>query len=145
MGGLIGVNGASVPITIGLQLDDVERRRWTEPPTMAPGATRTEAIIDTGAEMTVITPAIAQALLFERPIRTVRLATVSGRAASQPVHPVRVTIGPADTSARPIELSVVVAELVTSLHGCLLGRDLLAFCELTWSGPNHAWELMLPA
>lgn len=112
---------------------------------MAPGPARTEAIIDTGAEMTVITPAVAQGLLFDRPIRTVRLAAVSGQAASQPVHPVRVTIGPVGTSARPIELSVVVAELVTARHDCLIGRDLLAFCELTWSGPEHAWELVLPS
>ena len=111
---------------------------------MVPGPTRTDAIIDTGAEMTVITPHVAEALLFDQPLRTVRLAAVASTASAQPVHPVRISVGPPGGMARPIDLSVVVASLVTARAGCLIGRDLLASGKLEWDGPASRWELVLP-
>jgi len=141
--GSIGVNGATVPVAIGLRPDDIERRRWSDPPVMVPDPARTEAIIDTGAEMTIITPEIALLLRFGRPIRTIRLSTVAGGTAAQPVHPVSISLGKPGVSIRPIVLSVVVARLATARHGCLIGRDLLGLIDFHWAGPSQSWSIEL--
>lgn len=111
---------------------------------MAPGATRTTAVIDTGAEMTVIRPTVAQALLLSDPIRRVPLAGVAGIPQMAPVYAVRLVVGEPGNASAPINIAAVVAELVGDQHGCLLGRDVLRYGGLAWYGDAHHFQLVLP-
>lgn len=141
--GRVGRLGAQVEVEVALQQRDVEARRWAEPPQAAPTPVRANAVIDTGAEMTTIRPSVAQSLLLERPVRTVPLAGAN-TTREAPVFAVRLAVRSDAVMTASFDLLVVVAPLIDGPHDCLLGRDVLGFGELRWTGTESTFELELP-
>ena len=98
-------------------------------------------MIDTAAEKSGITGAIAQALAA-RPIGRNRVRTPAG-LMDRPVYAITVTVGSdLPVSADPIDLDVIEVD-IEGAH-MLIGRDVLSRGELVWYGPDARFELVLP-
>lgn len=112
-----------------------------DPALRLPSTIRTNGLIDTGAEMTVISEASIRGMGLE-PIRTTYLAGVGSEDHQVPVFAVSLVIGPPDARAPAIEMSVAGAKL--SGPTCLLGRDILDRGGLIWDGRRSRFRLVLP-
>ncbi|MEL6894056.1 MAG: aspartyl protease family protein, partial [Actinomycetota bacterium] len=131
-------------VQISLPRSEVQARIWEDPPRMVPGPVRATAVIDTGAEMTTVRPQTAEALLFDRPVRTVPLAGAN-TTQEAPIYAVSIAVGPPHNTSVSFELNVAVAQLIEGPHDCLLGRDVLQRGGLAWYGDASEYQLVFPA
>ena len=112
-------------------------------PRALPTPIRVRGVIDTGAEMSTITPTVAGRLDFDQPLRIVPLAGANSTQLAN-VYAVQMHVGPLDASSGPIATSVVVASLVDAEHDCLIGRAVLSRGELHRNGRDSTYGLVLP-
>ena len=132
----IGSEGAFVDVVMTLPAYEVHRRQIENRPLPLPLHGR--ALIDTGAARTIISDDTAQALFIE-PSRSVVLRTAHGDSSAE-VYSIAVSLtDPSTGRAGTFELDAVRA----AITGCqmLLGRDLLRFGDLRWSGRESVAEL----
>ena len=118
--------GLSVPIAYS---------RWGGPP----GTWR--ALIDTGSDMTAISPGVVVALHPMR-IGTQPVARPGGGAVACDTYDVRLRIGGHATAGRWFELEAVEAQPATPDIDVLVGMDLLLRIDMIWRGSLRRLVLM---
>jgi hypothetical protein len=113
---------------------------------MVPVRVRVRGLIDTGAEITCIDPAIRVALELEATGRLFPRVPF-GPSQGRPCNAFRVSLAvlhpggnPADSLTRPVWM---VAELPVAHTGAevLIGNDLLDECEFLRDGPGQSFSL----
>ena len=96
------------------------------------------ALIDTGAQRTVVSPAAIQRLGLKQ-TGTIRLAHVGGIEGDFALYAVVLRFPRAKLTSREIEITAI--ELAHPLVHCLLGRDVLSRWTFTYMGPAGTWGI----
>jgi hypothetical protein len=111
-----------------------------------PGPVEVEALVDTGASMTVVEEGTLQVLGLD-PAGEFEVHTASTGAAPvrRNVYKVEVSLAEAVTGTLADNLEVVAADDLSGLGvGALLGRDVLGRLVFTYDGPNDTFTFDIP-
>lgn len=123
----IGVDGVSVPVSIRPTADD-ESLGFGTPRTF-------DALIDTGADATAISPAVVARVGFRR-FGSISVNRVGGPVPARSFV-ARLKIGPLQTTSEPwVDLEVVEAAPASPDVDVLIGRDFLSHLSLLYDGPR---------
>ncbi len=101
------------------------------------------ALIDTGAAITAINPRLAQSCgLIQRSRKRIHVPGDVGRtdAKEYPEFSASLHFAEADLAGFRV-LGIVACPIFESRFSCLLGRDILKFWELTYSGPSGQFSI----
>ena len=137
--GEIGAVGAVVEVELGLTREEIEHRR-IDNRSISTGF-RGRGVIDTGAEASVITGAVVQALAIT-PVRHATVLTTMGQVRAA-AFTILVTVGPGYKEP-PDPLPVQAYEGLIDAGDILIGRDILNLGELVWKGQEQRFSLSLP-
>jgi hypothetical protein len=97
------------------------------------------ALIDTGASMTNVDVGILQGLGLS-PTGTVAVATPSATSVQQPTYACVLSFP--GTPLPPFPFNVVIGSQLAGFGvAALIGRDVLAFCQLVYNGPEGFWTI----
>ena len=119
--------------------EEVEQRRIDN--RLAPSGFRGRGIIDTGAEGSIITAKVVQALGIV-PVRYATVLTTLGQARVA-VYDVSIAVGP-DQQNPPDPFPIRTYEGEVVACDMLIGRDILNRGELIWKGQEQRFSLALP-
>lgn len=129
--------GPVLPVEIAIPTDLATALQASQTPIPPPHVGF--ALIDTGASIT----SVDEQMLIGLGMNPTSVATISTPSAVNVQQPVYACIlSFPGTPLPPIPFNEVVASSLTAL-GCsaLIGRDILAFCQLVYNGPEGFWTL----
>jgi hypothetical protein len=136
---MIGSDGPVIDLTVSVGLT---WQQFAAHGTPVPSPTTVRALIDTGADLSVVHPQILQQLTA-RPTGSVRIrrpgAGMGYRLAT--LSDVQLSIGGAGPAAHWISTPVIGAPPSTPTVFALIGRDVLAHCTLYYNGPRGELNL----
>ena len=101
--------------------------------------TETEALIDTGAQRTVLAPEAVQRVGLSK-INEADVRVVGGIVVKAGVYVASLQFPYCPLSAIEV-IEVSCCELPHPLYRCLLGRDVLSRWIFTYDGPVGTWEI----
>jgi predicted aspartyl protease len=132
------LHGPRLKITIGPPLLNLEGRNRTTSVSDAVRFTETDALIDTGAQRTVVSPeAVRRAGLSK-----INEADIRGVGGIVKADVYVASLQFPRCGLRTIEvIEVSCCGLSHILYHCLLGRDVLSRWILTYDGPAGAWQI----
>ena len=99
-----------------------------------------KALIDTGADMTVVSPHVVTALRPQR-MSSVRYSGIGGGTVWLPTYDVRVRFGGHAGPGRWFAIEAVEVQPATPDVDVLIGMDLLLRIDLAWFGQQRRIEM----
>jgi Aspartyl protease len=140
---LVHDSGAIVRVEVGLSIVELKRRRHERLP--IPQMKTINALIDTGTQITCLSPDCAKSL--DIPLTGVRLVNAPGITGVIPTtfREIRLSISTTTSEAAVLidvpYLPIAELDLTGMEFDAVLGRDVLKKCVFIYDGPNESFTL----